>query len=49
MASDHSTNVGWDVNTATNGIIINGDNVTMYGLFVEHFNGISDYLEWRKW
>ena len=35
--ADHSTNVGWDVNTATNGIIINGDNVTMYGLFVEHF------------
>lgn len=34
---DHSTNVGWDVNTAPNGIIINGDDVTMYGLFVEHF------------
>ena len=34
---DHSTNVGWDVNTAPNGIIINGDNVIMYGLFVEHF------------
>lgn len=35
--ADHSTNVGWDVNTAPNGIVINGDNVTMYGLFVEHF------------
>ncbi|MCR5736435.1 MAG: glycoside hydrolase family 55 protein [Eubacterium sp.] len=35
--ADHSTNVGWDMNTAPNGIIINGDNVTMYGLFVEHF------------
>ncbi len=34
---DHSTNVGWDVNTAPNGIIIHGDDVTMYGLFVEHF------------
>ncbi len=34
---DHSTNVGWDTNTAPNGIIINGDNVIMYGLFVEHF------------
>ena len=34
---DHSTNVGWDVNTAPNGIVINGDHVTMYGLFVEHF------------
>lgn len=29
--------MGWDINTAPNGIIINGDNVTMYGLFVEHF------------
>ena len=35
--ADHSRNVGWDVNTAANGIIINGDDVTMYGLFVEHF------------
>lgn len=35
--ADHSTNVGWNVNTAPNGIIINGDDVTMYGLFVEHF------------
>ncbi len=34
---DHSTNVGWDINTAPNGAIINGDNVIMYGLFVEHF------------
>lgn len=34
---DHSKNVGWDINTAPNGIIINGDDVTMYGLFVEHF------------
>ena len=35
--ADHSDNVGWNVNTAPNGIIINGDDVTMYGLFVEHF------------
>lgn len=35
--ADHSDNVGWDVNTAPNGVIINGDEVTMYGLFVEHF------------
>lgn len=34
---DHSTNVGWDINTAPNGAIINGDDVIMYGLFVEHF------------
>ena len=35
--ADHGDNVGWDMNTAPNGIVINGDNVTMYGLFVEHF------------
>lgn len=35
--ADHGTNVSWKSNTAKNGIIINGDNVRMYGLFVEHF------------
>lgn len=35
--ADHGANVSWTSNTAKNGIIINGDNVIMYGLFVEHF------------
>lgn len=35
--ADHGENVAWDTNTAKNGIIINGDRVSMYGLFVEHF------------
>ncbi|MCR5836210.1 MAG: sialidase [Lachnospiraceae bacterium] len=35
--ADHGANVGWTKNTAKNGIIVNGDNVIMYGLFVEHF------------
>ncbi len=37
--ADHGENnsVGWDVNTADYGIIVNGNNVTIYGLFVEHF------------
>ena len=26
--ADHGDNVGWDMNTAPNGIVINGDNVT---------------------
>jgi hypothetical protein len=34
---DHSYGVGWDVNTADTGLIVNGDDVTMYGLFVEHY------------
>jgi hypothetical protein len=37
--ADHGDNgsVGWDINTAANGLVVNGDNVTIYGLFVEHF------------
>ncbi|MET9227939.1 RICIN domain-containing protein [Lentzea sp. NPDC003310] len=34
---DHSIGVGWDLNTADTGLIVNGNNVTMYGLFVEHY------------
>jgi hypothetical protein len=29
--------VGWNINTADSGVIVNGDNVTAYGLFVEHY------------
>jgi len=35
--ADHTYGVGWDSNTAANGLIVNGNNVTMYGLFVEHY------------
>ncbi|MFD4524436.1 RICIN domain-containing protein [Streptomyces sp. NPDC058470] len=35
--ADHGTGVGWTTNTADTGLIVNGDNVTMYGLFVEHY------------
>ncbi len=35
--ADHGGHVAWDKNTAENGIIINGDYVTMYALMVEHF------------
>lgn len=35
--ADHGDGVGWDSNTARNGIIINGDDVSMYALMVEHF------------
>lgn len=35
--ADHGAGVGWDVNTAANGLVVNGANVTIYGLFVEHF------------
>ncbi len=35
--ADHGSSVGWTSNTAANGLIVNGSNVTMYGLFVEHY------------
>jgi hypothetical protein len=35
--ADHGAGVGWSVNTADQGLIVNGSDVTMYGLFVEHF------------
>ncbi len=37
--ADHgnANTVGWTINTADTGVIVNGNNVTAYGLFVEHY------------
>ena len=35
--ADHGTGVGWTSNTASHGLVVNGDNVTALGLAVEHF------------
>lgn len=37
--ADHGNpgTVGWNTNTADTGLVVNGRNVTAYGLFVEHF------------
>jgi hypothetical protein len=35
--ADHGNGVGWTQNTADTGLIVNGNNVTAYGLFVEHY------------
>ncbi|WP_344419215.1 coagulation factor 5/8 type domain-containing protein [Amycolatopsis minnesotensis] len=35
--ADHGDGVGWDINTADTGLVVNGDDVTAYGLFVEHY------------
>jgi hypothetical protein len=35
--ADHGTGVGWEKNKCANGLIVNGNNVTIYGLFNEHF------------
>lgn len=43
--ADHGDNTGWYDNTAKNGIVVNGDDVTCYGLFVEHFQEYD--ILWR--
>jgi hypothetical protein len=35
--ADHGNGVGWTSNTADTGVLVNGANVTAYGLFVEHY------------
>jgi hypothetical protein len=35
--ADHGSGVGWSSNTADVGLLVNGANVTAYGLFVEHY------------
>lgn len=34
--ADHGSGVGWTSNVSANGLVVNGDDVTAYGLFVEH-------------
>jgi hypothetical protein len=34
--ADHGTGVGWTENASSSGLVVNGNNVTIYGLFVEH-------------
>lgn len=34
---DHGEGIGWDVNPGAHGLIVHGDDVTIYGLFNEHY------------
>jgi hypothetical protein len=45
--ADHGNNgtVGWTTNTAANGMVVNGANVTMYGLAVEHYQAVQ--VQWN--
>lgn len=43
--ADHGAGSGWDANKSTNGLVVNGANVTYYGLFVEHFQ--EDQTLWN--
>jgi hypothetical protein len=35
--ADHGNGVGWTHNVGDTGVLVNGDDVTAYGLFVEHY------------
>jgi hypothetical protein len=35
--ADHGNGVGWTSNAGDTGVVVNGDGVTAYGLFVEHY------------
>ncbi|WP_260703302.1 coagulation factor 5/8 type domain-containing protein [Edaphobacter flagellatus] len=35
--ADHGKGVGWTSNTGANGVVVAGNDVTAYGLFVEHY------------
>jgi len=41
--ADHGSQVGWNLNKADYGLIVNGDDVTIYGLFVEHYQKYDTY------
>jgi hypothetical protein len=43
--ADHGNGVGWTSNTAANGLVVNGGDVTMYGLFVEHYQ--QHQVQWN--
>ncbi|WP_326820699.1 discoidin domain-containing protein [Streptosporangium sp. NBC_01756] len=41
---DHGDGIGWNVNTAETGLVVNGDDVLATGLFVEHYRKYD--VEW---
>jgi len=43
--ADHGQGVGWAGNVGDTGIVVNGDHVTAYGLFVEHYE--RDEVIWN--
>jgi Carbohydrate binding module (family 6) len=43
--ADHGNGVGWTANTAATGLIVNANNVSAYGLAVEHYQGYE--VEWN--
>jgi len=48
--ADHGVrnSVGWDINTSLNGLRVKGDDVTVYGLFNEHFQEYQTLWEGER-
>lgn len=48
--ADHGVkeSVGWEINTARNGLRVTGDDVTIYGLFNEHFQEYQTLWEGER-
>lgn len=43
--ADHGEGVGWASNPSAHGLVVDGEDVTIYGLFVEHFQ--KEQVVWR--
>jgi hypothetical protein len=43
--ADHGNGIGWTDNVGDTGVVVNGANVTAYGLFVEHYQ--KDEVVWN--
>jgi len=43
--ADHGDGVGWTSNPSAHGLVVDGDDVTIYGLFVEHFQ--AERVLWK--
>ena len=43
--ADHGEGVGWASNPSAHGLVVDGEDVTIYGLFVEHFQ--KEQVLWR--
>ncbi len=39
--ADHGPSIGWDTNVGANGLVVNGNDVTAYGLLVEHYQQVQ--------
>lgn len=41
--ADHGQGADWEINKSDHGLVVNGDDVTIYGLFNEHFQHYQTY------